>query len=68
MLSSLVAERKRRITKDYDALSAGLPQEEFGGKFSLLDFMWARTAVASRQFLIKVGDHPNNPNEDPLCA
>jgi hypothetical protein len=51
LLPSLVSERRRKIKEDYDQICAKSPAFE---AFSLVDFMWARTAVASRQFLVNI--------------
>ena len=48
----MVTERKRKVTKDYEEIKMKLP--EFAAKYTLNDFLWARTAVASRQFLLKI--------------
>jgi histone-lysine N-methyltransferase SETD3 len=47
-----VEDRRRNIRCDYELLCSAVP--ELGEAFSLLDFAWARMAVASRNFGIVV--------------
>ena len=60
-----VRERREDLRLDYDEMRALAPDAM--GAYSLDDWLWARTVVASRNFGIRVGDEGRTDALVPLA-